>query len=75
MSGTNILQSICSTEQFVAPVNGEPSDGLLLISEANGVGAGTQTSYYTYYPSNAVVEANKLQRMDNPDGSWKILCL
>jgi RHS repeat-associated protein len=71
-SGTNILKLTCAAKKFVAPFNGVPANGLLTLTNIEGFGAVTQTTVYTYYPTNAATgSANLLRRVDNPDGSWQ----
>lgn len=70
-SGTNILQQECLTKQSVPIVGSVPSDGLLTLSRVEGAGGVTNSTTYTYYPTNAAGGiANRLQRVDNSDGSW-----
>lgn len=70
-SGTNVLQQECLTKQCVPIVGGVPSDGMLTLTRVEGFGNCTNISSYFYYPTNATAgSANRLQRLDNSDGSW-----
>jgi RHS repeat-associated protein len=70
-SGLNILQATTRVYQTVPPVDGVPYSGSNVLSLVHGAGSVTQTTTFTYYPSNAVTgSANRLQRIDYPTGNW-----
>ena len=65
-AGSNILSQIVATTQYI------PSVGLLFTNQVvNGVGSITETTTYTYYPTNASVgSSNQLEEIDYPNGNW-----
>lgn len=70
-SGSNVVRAVNATVQAVPIVNNVPTVGVLTNSIVEGTGSATQTTTFTYYPTNAPTgSANRLQRVDNPDGSW-----
>jgi RHS repeat-associated protein len=46
--------------------------GTVLARLTEGSGAVSRTTSYAYYPDNGTVSANRLRRIDYPDGNWVV---
>jgi RHS repeat-associated protein len=65
--GGTLLQQRIETRLYIAALS-----DYVVTQSVDGDGAATETTLYTYYPTNAAIgSSNRLCRVDYPDGNWK----